>query len=158
MSSKSRRLSIKLVVLGLVAIGAWISTNLTVATTKSLEKRVFWQTSEIPTKTGQYGSFIYPSSDYLIKREVNGKVFTKRVGCFEGDYLNFVDGAFYCNGEYLAKPLVSDRLDDKLPVFRFNGIVPEDMAFMVGDHPYSGDSRYLGFVDINTVKRVIPLW
>mgnify|MGYP006188389611 CR=1 FL=1 len=153
-----KTLAVKLFIVSLVAVGGWFSGNITVAATRSIDKRVFWQTTDTPTERGQYGSFTYPSSSYLAKRGVDGKPFTKMVGCIAGDYLSFVGGAFYCNDELLARPLVADRLDEKLPVFRYEGVIPEGKAFMVGSHPYSGDSRYLGFVDVETVKRVIPLW
>lgn len=156
--SSWKEVTVKLSVLGCVALGGWVAGNLTIASTGSIDKTVFWKTSEAPTQRGQYGSFTYPTNTYLAKREVDGRPFTKQVGCIAGDELRFTNGAFYCNGEFLAKPLFADRLDDQLPVFRYEGHIPEGKAFMVGTHPYSGDSRYLGFVDINSVQRVIPLW
>lgn len=152
----------QLFLVALVSLGAfggsWVKSNITVAMSPSIDKRVFWKGDGHPSASNQFGTFVYPNHPYLEKREMSGKPFTKRVGCIAGDRLEKIGQSFYCNGEFIAKALLHDRLDDTLPVFEFNGVVPDGKVFMVGDHPFSGDSRYLGFVELESVKRVIPIW
>lgn len=148
----------KIWIVGLALMAATIVTRINVATTSSLDRNVFWITGSSPSESGQYGLFTYPDNDYLKTKGVNGKRFTKRVGCLSGDILVEKDRRFYCNGEFIALKLTHDRNDLAMPEFTHNGAIPQGKAFMVGDSPFSGDSRYLGFVDIDHVTRVVPLW
>ena len=84
----------------------------------------------------------------------------KEVGCGPGDRLR-VDtvGDVYCNDDYLGRALSEDSKGNRLPLFRFDGLVPEGKLFVVGHHPRSWDSRYLGFVDVEEVlNRAYPLF
>lgn len=148
--------ALKWAIAGLALIGTFISSNLEVSVSNSVDKRVFWKTSSIP-KRGDYGTFRYPANEYLESRGVD-EPFTKVVACAEGDLLEYMNQNFYCNGKYLGTQLEADSEGTPLPKFEFTGVIPENKAFMLGHNPYSGDSRYLGLVDIRTVRKVIPLW
>lgn len=38
------------------------------------------------------------------------------------------------------------------------GVIPSGMALVVADHPGSFDSRYFGFVPLDSLQRVEPLF
>ena len=63
-----------------------------------------------------------------------------QVGWGPGDRLR-VDavGDAYCNDDYLGRALAEDSEDNALPLFRFDGVVPEGKLFVVGHHPRSWD-------------------
>ena len=73
-----------------------------------------------------------------------GRGFAKRfVGC-PGDTLRMEGAEFYLNGERIA---VASRHDSKgaaVPSFRFDGVIPPDSYFVLGDGERSHDSRYWG--------------
>ena len=141
----------------LVAVlGYMLATSLTITTTASLNKHVFLKADGNPRK-GEYGTFKYSENKYLKMVGAN-EPFTKRVACVAGDTLELKNHTYYCNGQYIGRVFQFDFDNHELPQFVFNGIIPENMAFMAGDHMLSGDSRYFGFVDVRTVKKVIPLW
>src|SRR5690554_5907219 len=133
----------KLLLVALVVLGSWVSTNITVSTSNSLKKRVFWATSDNPSLRGEYGKFRFSDSSYLRERGVT-ETFTKRVGCIAGDELVLELNNFFCNGVFIANQIKTGSDGKPLPAFEFNGVIPENMAFMVGDNPLSGDSRYMG--------------
>ena len=55
--------------------------------------------------------------------------------------------------------LAEDSERNPLPLFRFDGVIPEGKLFVVGHHPRSWDSRYFGFVDVEEVlNRAYPLF
>lgn len=139
-----------------VLTGFYISNHIMYSSTTSIKYKFFWLTSTAPGKD-DYATFKYPESDYLIKRNVN-EPFTKRVGCIASDTLEIRNSIYYCNGKYLGIQLKVDSVGNELPLFSFNGTIPEGKAFMVGDNPRSGDSRYFGLIDVNKAKKVLPLW
>lgn len=83
---------------------------------------------------------------------------TKRVGCMAGDKLENRAGAFFCNNEFMAIALEKDGYGHPLSQFKFDGIIPDNQAFMVGDNPGSYDSRYWGLTSINGAIYSFPLF
>lgn len=144
------------ILISAVLLGAYLSNNIMYSSTNSTKYKVFWKTASVPGKD-DYATFSYLESEYLSSRKVSDP-FTKRLGCISPDILELRNDIYYCNGKYLGMQLKKDSDGNELPLFTFNGAIPEGMAFMVGDNPRSGDSRYFGLVDIYSAKKVIPLW
>ncbi len=157
-----REQTVTIVFLAFLLVGAWLPGRITVATSGSLEHRVF---------------FLLPApanaelSDYLVfwrqdlsqvqsgLRSGHGQML-KKVGCLPGDQL-ITDEThhFFCNGRLLGQALESDSKGQPLPRFSFNGPVPVDKLFMVGTHPRSYDSKYFGFIDAHEIShQALPLW
>ena len=79
----------------------------------------------------------------------------KEVACFPGDYLLAKEGKFYCNGKLIARA----HPKSPSPPISYDGKIPEGMYFLLGKHPYSFDSRYIGLVPLERVTGVlIPLF
>lgn len=79
----------------------------------------------------------------------------KKVACFPGDYLLAGGGKFYCNGKLMG--VAHPRSPS--PPFSYDGVIPEGKYFILGEHPYSFDSRYIGLIDRGRVTGVlIPLF
>lgn len=114
-----------------------------------LEVRVF---EEI--KRGDYVEVWVGDLNLPVKRKIKPEYLIKIVACLPGDRLEYREGVFYCNGKEVTKILVSSPFKP----FRFSGVIPKGKLFLIGKHPYSYDSRYMGFVDIDrVVAKVIPL-
>ena len=88
-----------------------------------------------------------------------GTLFAKRfVGC-PGDVLSVRGKDFRLNGKKTASATGKDSEDREVGVFRFDGVIPEGMYFVLGDGPRSYDSRYWGFVKKSwVVGRGFPLF
>ncbi len=71
----------------------------------------------------------------------------KRIGCMPGQTLERKGLAFYCDGKLVAVAKTRSISGKPLRPFDWTkGKVPEKHYFVVGEHPYSWDSRYYGFV------------
>ena len=170
-NSASRRAGLRLnrqeqvvamVVLASCLLGAWLPGQITVATSGSLDHRVFLL-RPVPTRieTGDY--LVFRHRDLNQVRQglgTNRERMIKRVGCRPGEWLR-VDAElrFSCAGSPLGQALTNDSQGSTLPRFTHNGPVPTGQLFLVGTHPRSYDSRYFGFVDAREIlHQALPLW
>jgi len=119
---------------------------------------------ELPPKDsyekGEYVEFVEVIKiPYLAERFSNPVYLIKIVACKEGDELKTENLAYYCNGKRIAKAMEKTPKGRQLPHFEFNGVIPKGFYFVVGKHPMSFDSRYLGLIHKSQIKaRVVPLW
>ena len=80
---------------------------------------------------------------------------TKRVACAEGDTLTFDGESHRCNGVKVDHIELRQTDDGQaLPIFNWNGPVPAGRFYVLGSHPRSFDSRYLGFFDAASAQKV----
>jgi signal peptidase I len=116
------------------------------SSTPSLESRNFF----VDTKNKSYSkgnliTFRYQGQEkYKYKKN---DYFTKEVSCISGDVLVSKDNKYYCNKKYLGEVKKFDLDLKPIKPFIFNGIIPENKIFVLGEHEFSFDSRYFGFVD-----------
>ena len=76
-----------------------------------------------------------------------GDSLSKKLGCIPGDILKTIGLEYYCNNYPMGKAIEFDS--SKRPMkrqFIYNGVIPPDSYFVLGDHPNSFDSRYYGFI------------
>ncbi len=111
---------------------------------------------------GDYIAFEYHSGGLRLPIEkIEGKILVKRIACMPGEILK-VDvkrRTVRCNGELVARAKERFLNGSKATIFVYQGKVPENKYFVVGDHKDSYDSRYWGFVDFNELKgKVIPVF
>ena len=153
---------VALVVLASSLLGCWLPAHFAVATSASLDYRVFLL-RPVP-------SVITPG-DYLVFRHQDQsqvrhglrsdqQLMVKRVGCCPGELLQEdAERRFTCNGRPLGQALATDSQGRPLPRFTYNGPLPAGQLFLVGTHPRSYDSRYFGFVDAHEIlHQALPLW
>ena len=157
-----REQAVTIVFLAFLLVGAWLPGRITVATSGSLEHRVFFL---LPTPAK------VELDDYLVFRHqglsqvqqglrADHDQMIKKVGCLPGEQLT-MDAAnqFFCNGRSLGQALEADSKGRPLPRFSFTGSVPADKLFMVGTHLRSYDSKYYGFIDVHEIShQALPLW
>ena len=153
---------VALVVFASCLLGSWLPGRITVATSASLDHRVFLL-RPVPAQieTGDY--LVFRHRDLAQVRQglgTNRERMIKRVGCRPGEWLR-VDAElrFSCDGSPLGQALTNDSQGRPLPRFTHNGPVPTGQLFLVGTHPRSYDSRYFGFVDAREIlHQALPLW
>lgn len=141
-------------------IGTLIPSRICITLTPSLNKRVFWMNHNV--KNIQRNDYVLFSLDtgrlspeVSIPDEVRrgDKVRAmKRVACVSGDLLKVEGQDYYCNNTFIGRSKLLSIKGEKLTPFIFNGIVPEGLVFLTGDHPDSYDSRYYGFIDRMTFQ------
>ena len=138
-----------------LALGLWLPGHISVTLTPSLGYRVFFLTAmgKEPFKEGDYLLFAKRLDTAKINRLL------KRVGCAPGQQLSTVNGEYACDDHFLGRAMSSDSKGQPLPLFVFNGQVPDGSLFMIGPHPRSYDSRYFGFIHADSVlNKAYPLW
>ena len=153
---------VALVVLTSCLLGAWLPGQITVATSGSLDHRVFLL-RPVPARieTGDY--LVFRHRDLAQVRQglgANPERMIKRVGCRPGEWLQVdADQRFACDGRPLGQALATDSQGQPLPRFTHNGPVPTGQLFLVGTHHRSYDSRYFGFVHAHEIlHQALPLW
>ena len=157
-----REQTVTIVFLAFLLVGAWLPGRITVATSGSLEHRVFFLLPP-PAKVelGDYLVFRHRDlSQVQSGLRADHDQILKKVGCLPGDQLTTDETHhFFCNGWLLGQALEADSKGRPLPHFSFNGPLPADKLFMVGTHPRSYDSKYYGFIDVHEIShQALPLW
>ena len=153
---------VALVVLASCLLGALLPGRITVATSGSLDHRVFLL-RPVPARIETGDHLVFRHRDLAQVRQglgANREWMIKRVGCRPGERLH-VDAQhrFTCDGRPLGSALATDSQGRPLPRFTHNGPVPAGQLFLVGTHPRSYDSRYFGCVDAHEIlHQALPLW
>ena len=158
-----REKTLVIVFLAALLAGAWLPGRNIVATSASLNKRVFFlslvNTHKI--KTGDYLVFRHADTTFVLQglNRENDRLI-KQVGCGPGEALTSdVDRRFFCNGSFLGKAMEQDNSGRELPRFEYSGTVPADSYFMVGSNPRSYDSRYFGLIHADEILyKALQLW
>lgn len=108
----------------------------------------------------------YERDEYVLIR-FNMARLIKQIKCLPGDYLENVDNCFYCynpspavlNG--IVKPLppiklgcakLFDRIGNPTSIFQYSGVIPDFSYFVIGEHPDSYDSRYIGLINSGMIE------
>ena len=154
--------TVALVVLASFLLGAWLPGQLTVATSASLDHRVFLL-RPVPAQIETNDYLVFRHRDLAQVRQglgTNRERMIKRVGCRPGEWLQKdAQHRFACEGRPLGQALATDSQGRPLPRFIHNGPVPAGQLFLVGTHPRSYDSRYFGFVHADDLlHQALPLW
>ncbi|MDR2548949.1 MAG: S26 family signal peptidase [Desulfobulbus sp.] len=157
-----REQTVVIVFFAFLLAGAWLPGRITVATSGSLDHRVFFLLP-VPAKVelGDYLVFRHQGLSQVQQGlRADHDQMIKRVGCLPGEQLTTDEAHFFtCNGRPLGQALEADSKGRLLPHFSFNGSVPADKLFMVGTHPRSYDSKYYGFIDVHEIShQALPLW
>lgn len=126
--------------------------HLVTAISASVNPYLFFR-SDVPPRPGDYVTFI------LDNEFTKHKPFpvTKKMICGPHDLLERKGAQFWCNGVFLGDAKTTSLRGRIMPVFEWNGPVPEGKAFVVGEHIDSYDSRYYGLINIAEMQRVVPI-
>ena len=157
-----REQAVAIVFLAFILAGAWLPGRITVATSGSLDHRVFFLLPA-PAKVELGDYLVFRCQDLLQVQSglrADHDQMIKKVGCLPGEQLTTDETHhFFCTGRLLGKALEADSKGRPLPRFSFTGPVPADKLFMVGTHPRSFDSKYFGFIDVHDIShQALPLW
>lgn len=163
LSKKEQRITFVLLT-GLIA-GLILPQRIIVATSDSLDHRIFFKVPVDTTRIerGDYLLFQLQGEKHapFIRQGLkDNNVLIKKVGCIPGDQLSrTINGVFSCGKTRLGKALPQDSKGNVLPIFNFNGLVPQASYFMIGTNPRSFDSRYFGLIhDDAFISKALPLW
>lgn len=76
----------------------------------------------------------------------------KRIACAPGDRLEVIGKLYVCNGLALGYAKLESSKGELVDKFEFSGRVPQGKWFLMGTHPDSFDSRYVGFWEIENIE------
>lgn len=138
-----------------IALVAYIFTNMQIVMTDSIDATVTWPSDKKPV-LGDFVTFqltheVIPTSDNTVQ-------VTKILSCNAGQHLENNKGKWTCDGKFIGNTRERAINGDELEQFIFNGIIPEGKAFLTGTHKHSFDSRYWGFVDIDSLATVTKVF
>lgn len=136
-------------------VGMIIPGRISVTTTPSLNKRVFFLSEPSQQKKIERGDYVmFMLSTRYIN---NGKPIRviKKVGCAGGDTLSVKwKRYYYCNNLYMGYAKEKSKKGEPVNAFPFNGKVPDNMFFVIGDSFDSYDSKYFGFIKKEDVIKI----
>lgn len=134
---------------------AYLAEHVAWVTTASINKTVLWRTPVKPATLDagfKDGWFVTFDTKSPLPNEGFMRAI-KKVGCAPGEDLTVNDKwEYYCNGRYLGAGKAIDKLGRPTNRFSFNGPIPKESIFVIGDHKDSYDSRYIGFVTYKEIK------
>ena len=136
--------------LGAGSLIYYTMSNMLITTTGSLEYRYFWKTDKTPEKDDY---LLFTLNHVLLGKE--DLTVTKKIACAEGNRLAVKNRIFTCDGKALGRAKEFSLSGDELPLFAWDGVIPEGKVFLTGQHPDSFDSRYWGFFDLKQTHRVV---
>ncbi|OES24223.1 S26 family signal peptidase [Alteromonas macleodii] len=107
--------------------------------------------TDAPFERGDYVTF---TLFHELANKGQGIEVTKMLVCMAGDTLRIDNGTeFFCNDEFIGSAYTySPDIEQDLPVFDFQGVIPEDKGFVTGIHAKSFDSRNWGFITLSESK------
>lgn len=102
---------------------------------------------------GDYVALVWQGEDpNHIERLKPGTGLVKRVGCLPGQHLRVTAKEVDCDGKILGLVREFSLSGKRLAPALFDGIIPQGLVFLVGDHPASYDGRYFGLVPMGNLR------
>lgn len=156
---------VALVVMAALMVGVTLPTRIIVATSDSLDHRVFFKVPANP-RTVEIGNYLLFKLEgkihkpHIRKGIKKNNLLIKKVGCAPGmDLSKDAEGTFFCNQFPIGTALKKDSQGLELPIFTFSGEIPRDSYYMMGTNPRSLDSRYFGLIHGDAfISKALPLW
>ena len=161
-----------LVILALFGELCWMSNQLVVNFSASIPTGVYRPVADTNYAKGDIVAVCLGKSEQsrLAKQHTNltsgsckeryGRMI-KIIRATAGDIVDFADDGLYVNGERIpdSKPLSHDKHGNPLPKIRGVRVVQSGDYLLMGQHPKSLDSRYLGFFNASQLQyKVKPVW
>jgi conjugal transfer pilin signal peptidase TrbI len=141
-------------VLSVTAMILVLAGRIAITLTPSL-RYTFFYLDEFATDKVKDGSYVLFKMDNEITRKYKINRVIKEVACTSGDTLMVMENNYFCNGAFLGRALhFSLSSGSSVTHFIFNGTVPSDSIFVMGHNDDSYDSRYFGFIKIDSVKKM----
>jgi len=97
----------------------------------------------------EYVLFIPPLDKYT----KNADFYLKKIACRPNQKLETKDLVYLCDGKPITKAKTKDLDGNDLKYLKFNLLIPKDMFFVIGTHPHSYDSKYIGLISKKRIVR-----
>lgn len=138
-------------ILGLLIVKA-LEGNLYPNIGVSTSQYMFWKDPG-PIHQGDFVAFTleHPLLEHPVK-------VVKQVRCDSGQYLEVTNESASCDGEFLGLKKKYTLKGDPMPVFTYDGVIPDGKVFVMNEHEYSFDSRYYGLKDKSIMTRLKVLF
>jgi len=148
-----RAFSTALAIVALFAAATFVTSSVTISPTPSDGYHVFlYRRSFGEIQPGHY--VMFRARTDLVDRCREGCYLIKRVVCTAGQRLRVRNREFFCDGVFLGRAKTRSKRGVAVEAFRYDGVIPEGLLFVMGCHPDSYDSRYFGFVRVSDVEAV----
>lgn len=109
-------------------------------------------------RVGDYVRMVWKGVDPNgISKLREGTSIIKKVGCLPGQHLRVTMRQADCDGVKVGH--IRHKTMDGRPIspVLYDGIIPPDKVFLLGEHYYSYDSRYFGLVPVEWIQGVLWL-
>jgi len=93
----------------------------------------------------QFACF-YPINNQLMPYYNDHQLIFKEIMGRPGDFLKVINDEYFINNNFVGKAKNKDRHGNILTHFKFNGLIPNDLYFVMTSEDHAFDSRYYGFI------------
>ena len=147
-------LALRLAILGGTVAGiSYAGDHLDWVRGESIPVTVAWIAGG-PVHDGDY--VLFEASHPIVNKGKPSKL-TKQIVCGPGQQLTYAADTFACDGKVLGNVIHKTYDGTPIQVAEYNGVIPDGKFFVMGTHPRSFDSRYLGLLDAAQLTRVEPI-
>ncbi|MEN6317915.1 MAG: S26 family signal peptidase [Syntrophaceae bacterium] len=145
------------VMIPVVILCLWTGKKIFYSLSPSLGYRLFWLTPVTSGQEIQIGEYVLFPAPKVFSQLAGIKLpdsatAMKRLMCKNGQTLTVKDRDFFCDNNFIGAAKEKTLLGKPLPLFVYNGVIPDGKLFVMGNHRDSFDSRYIGFIDRTSVE------
>ena len=149
-----KRVAVSLAAVSALVFGLLVPERIVVAISPSLDHRIFVVVRGFSPDEIRKGDYVvFTARSHYIKNGIPSRLL-KKVSCVSGEMIETKAREYYCDGKYLGMAKSYSLKGEPVDSFAYSGPVPEGMLFVMGNHPDSFDSRYLGFIERRNVESI----
>lgn len=139
----------------LILTGTMVPGRLVVATSDSIEHRVFFKQDRFNPDEIRKGSYVLLELHTDVVPDCSPCDISKRVSCIEGDMLSIRGDDYFCNNELIGTAKKLSKKGESTNPYKASGRIGKGEIFLTGSHRDSYDSKYFGPRKIKDVKALL---
>ena len=153
--SPRKRAGLIFFVFGLITAGSLIPGRLVIATSNSIEHRVFFKQIKFSRDEVKKGSYVLMELYTDVQPDCMPCLISKKVSCTEGDTLTISGNEYFCNDQLIGKSKKFSQKGKPTNPYIQTGKLGKGEIFVTGNHKDSYDSKYFGPRKIEDVKALL---
>jgi conjugal transfer pilin signal peptidase TrbI len=153
-SNREKQLGLLIFFVGLIAGGSLIPSRIAVTLSDSLDHRIFFVRRLAEGDNVKRNDYVmFPMTSKFINHGKTVTV-TKKVVCAPGEVLSVQGKTYYCDNRFLGIAKEYSLKGERAESFVFNGRIPPNSFFVMGESKDSYDSRYEGLIKRSAVNAI----
>ena len=153
--SRKKKISLTAFIFVLILAGTLVPGRLVIATSDSIEHRVFFKQNRFNPDEIKKGSYVLLALYTDVRPDCRPCNISKRVSCIEGDTLSIRGDDYFCNDTLIGTAKKFSKKGHLTNPYTISGRIGKGEIFITGSHKDSYDSKYFGPRKIEDVKALL---